>query len=155
MKIILTFALIFLTVVYSVKSQSYISLSFDDPNTIVDEVVDYEAINDSLLLKLKRNNLTATLFVCGKRVDSPEGKALIDSWDEQGHAISNHTYDHRNYGSSKMSFNDFKTDFEKNLRLVNSYSNYKKRFRFPFLKEGDTKEKIDSCREFLKSLDYY
>ena len=138
----------------SVKSQSCISLSFDDPNTNSDQAAEYEAINDSLLLKLKRNDLTAALFVCGKRIDSPEGTALINSWNEQGHSISNHSYDHRNYGSSKMSFNDFKTDFEKNLNLINSYSNYKKRFRFPFLKEGDTKEKIDSCREFLKSLDY-
>jgi len=141
-------------VINSVKSQSCISLSFDDPNTNSDQAAEYEAINDSLLLKLKRNDLTAALFVCGKRIDSPEGTALINSWNEQGHSISNHSYDHRNYGSSKMSFNDFKTDFEKNLNLINSYSNYKKRFRFPFLKEGDTKEKIDSCREFLKSLDY-
>ena len=153
-KFILTFALIFLTCVYSVKSQSYISLSFDDPNVTSDEVAGYEAINDSLLLKLKRNNLTAALFVCGKRVDSPEGNALINSWNEQGHSISNHSYDHRNFGSSKMSFNDFKNDFEKNLPLIESQSNYKKRYRFPYLKEGNTKEKIDSCREFLKSLGY-
>lgn len=154
LKFIFFFSLIFLSDVNPIKSQTYISFSFDDPNTITDDVVSYLEINDSLLMKLERNDLTASLFVCGKRVDTPEGKVLIESWNEQGHSISNHSYDHRNFGSSKMSFNDFKIDFEKNLPLIEAQTNYHKRYRFPYLKEGDSKEKIDSCREFLKILDY-
>lgn len=138
----------------SAKCQSYISLSFDDPRTTDTLLLNWQSRNDSILKTLRDNNLKAALYVSGKGIDSPEGIKLLSQWDAEGHSISNHSYAHRNYGSKKMSFEDFKNDFQRNAVLIRDYKNYDKRYRFPFLKEGDTREKIDSCREFLQNENY-
>ncbi len=138
----------------SAKSQIYISFSFDDPRTTDTLLLNWHGRNDSILKTLSDYNLKSTLHVSGKGIDSPEGSKLLSQWDGQGHSISNHSYAHRNYGSPKMSFEDFKNDFLKNEVLIKDYKNYDKRYRFPFLKEGDTREKIDSCREFLMNENY-
>ncbi len=137
-----------------VNCQSYISFSFDDPQTTPTPLLTWNSINDSILNTLKENNLQAALYVCGKRINSQEGKDLITGWDNEGHSIANHSYEHRNYGSKKMNFEDFKTDFLMNVSLISNYKNYTKLFRFPYLKEGNTLEKIDSCRQFLLSENY-
>lgn len=89
-----------------------------------------------------------------KRVHSQEGQQLLQRWDTERHAIANHSWQHANYGSSKMSFADFREDFLSCDSLIRSYQHYTKRYRFPYLKEGDTREKIDSCRHFLQSENY-
>jgi hypothetical protein len=38
--------------------------------------------------------------------------------------------------------------------IIRNYRNYTKLYRFPYLKEGDTKEKRDSFRLFLKNIGY-
>ena len=138
----------------SAKSQIYISFSFDDPRTTDTLLLNWQGRNDSILKTLRDNNLKSTLYVSGKGIDSQEGIKLLTQWDNEGHSISNHSYAHRNYGSKKMSFEDFRNDFKKNEVLIKDYKNYDKRYRFPFLKEGDTREKIDSCREFLQNENY-
>lgn len=138
----------------SAKCQSYISFSFDDPRTTDTLLLNWQDRNDSILKTLSDFNLKSALYVSGKGIDSPDGKKLLGEWDDQGHSISNHSYAHRNYGSRKMSFEDFKIDFQKNAVLIRDYKNYVKRYRFSFLKEGDTREKIDSCREFLQIENY-
>ena len=136
------------------KSQSYISFSFDDPQTTPTSLLNWNDINDSILNTLRENNLHAALYVCGKRIDTQEGDELISKWDKEGHSIANHSYGHRNYGSNKMTFEDFKADFLLNVPLISSFNNYTKLYRFPYLKEGNTREKIDSCRQFLLNENY-
>ena len=138
----------------SARCQSYISLSFDDPRTTDTLLLNWQNRNDSILNTLRDYNLKSALYISGKGIDSPDGKKLLNEWDDEGHSISNHSYAHRNYGSKKMSFEDFKIDFRKNAVLIRDYKNYVKRYRFPFLKEGNTREKIDSCREFLQNENY-
>jgi len=38
--------------------------------------------------------------------------------------------------------------------MINKYSNYCRYFRFPYLKEGNTEEKVNGFRQFLKQNDY-
>lgn len=57
--------------------QSYISLSFDDPRTSDTLILNWQNRNDSILNTLRKNNLQAALYVCGKGIDSPEGVKLI------------------------------------------------------------------------------
>ena len=47
-----------------------------------------------MLDTLRKRKLKSVLFVCGKRVDSDEGKHLISAWDLAGHEIGNHSYSH-------------------------------------------------------------
>jgi peptidoglycan/xylan/chitin deacetylase (PgdA/CDA1 family) len=136
------------------NNQPTISFSFDDgsikdypQNTNVDW-------NLMLLNKLKQHKIEAVLFVKGKNLDNNRGKEIITSWDNNGHLIANHTYSHPYFNSKKVSLNQFKNELLKNDSLISNYVNYTKLFRFPYLKEGNTLEKRDGFRTFLKKQNY-
>jgi peptidoglycan-N-acetylglucosamine deacetylase len=90
------------------------------------------------------------LFVCGLRVASEKGKNLITTWDNAGHLICNHTYYNTYFNSKKVLLDDFKQEMLKNDSLIKNYKNYTKLFRFPYLKEVNSIEKIEGFRKFLK-----
>ncbi|MFT7898987.1 polysaccharide deacetylase family protein [Tenacibaculum ascidiaceicola] len=137
----------------SLYAQS-ISFTFDDGTLSDRPGYSFEKWNAMLLNKLKNNNVKTTLFVTGKGKDSERGKHLLESWNNDGHSIANHTYTHPNYNSPKVTFEQFKNELLKNDSLIKQYSNYQKYFRFPYLKEGNTKEKIEAFRNFLKEQNY-
>ncbi|WP_417800902.1 polysaccharide deacetylase family protein [Tenacibaculum sp.] len=137
----------------SIYAQS-ISFTFDD-GTLGDRPgYSFEKWNALLLQKLKDNNVKATLFVTGRGKDSERGKYLLESWNNDGHSIANHTYTHPNYNNPKVTFEQFKNELLKNDSLIKQYSNYQKYFRFPYLKEGNTKEKVEAFRKFLTEQHY-
>ncbi len=152
MKQLITSILFLITI--QISSQSKVSFTFDDgslgnrPNYTFDEW------NGMLLKKLKNAKIEAMFFVTGNNKTSTKGKRLLESWNNDGHKIANHTLNHSNYNNDNHSFKRFKDDFIKNDSIINTYSNYCKYFRYPYLKEGNTQEKIDSARLFLNQQDY-
>jgi peptidoglycan/xylan/chitin deacetylase (PgdA/CDA1 family) len=156
MKILSLIILIFYIVISisDIHSQSKVAFTFDDPQTEETPLLSWQEKNDSILNTLERNNIRTTLFVCGHRVSDDAGNELLLSWDSKGHQISNHSFLHKYYHSEKFSYDDFKTDFLKNDSLINSFDNYTKLFRFPYLKEGNTLIKRDSARALLKQRNY-
>lgn len=152
MKQIITTLILLVTI--QVFSQSKVSFTFDDgalgdrPNYTFDEW------NGMLLKKLKDANIEAMFFVTGKNKTGAKGKRLLKSWNNDGHKIAHHTFNHLNFNSERHTFEIFKDDFFKNDSILKTYSNYCDFFRFPYLKEGDTQEKVDSARNFLKEQNY-
>ena len=102
----------------------------------------------------EQGDVKAALFVCGRRVDNPEGKKLLARWDEAGHLIGNHSYSHLYYHSSKIPYEKYTRDLLKGEAVISRLAYFSKFFRFPFLKEGNSKEKRDRFREFLKKQGY-
>lgn len=110
--------------------------------------------NQRLLDQLKKNKLKAILFSAGANKSSPKGKYVLTSWNDAGHLIANHTFSHPNFNSKQVSLEDFKRELTKNDSLIKGYTHYTPYFRFPYLKEGDTKEKVDGFRAFLRQEGY-
>jgi len=131
-----------------------VSFSFDDPNSYKTPLLSWQERNQRILSTLDKYHLKAALFVCGSRVQSAAGKALLKSWDKRDHSIANHSYSHENYNSTSIGCEYFRNDVLKNDSVISSYANYTKLFRYPFLKEGNTMEKRDSMRAFLASRKY-
>ncbi len=136
------------------QGKSSVCFTFDDGNP--KDILNYNYLqwNQMILDTLKANNLQAVLYVCGERLDNPQGKKILESWDKAGHIIANHTFTHLNYNSKKNTFEIYKADFLKCDSLINGYKNFRKYFRAPYLKYGDTKEKRDTLNAFLKSMNY-
>mgnify|MGYP003631327190 FL=1 len=61
---------------------------------------------------------------------------------------------HPNYNSEEWTTNRFIDELLSNDSLIKGYSNYVKLFRFPYLKEGNTPDKIESFRSFMKGQGY-
>jgi len=137
-----------------IYSQSNVAFTFDDPHTKETPMLSWQERNKAILQTLDKNQLQATLFVCGHRVNDANGHQLISEWNDKKHAIANHSFDHRYYHSNKFSYEDFKKDFLKNDSLISGFTNYTKLFRFPYLKEGNTFDKRNSARALMKHYYY-
>ena len=111
--------------------------------------------NESILNTLQKNSIKAALFVIGRNIDSDEGKQLLWPWDKAGHLIGNHTYSHRNYNAPETVVADYLQDILRAEELLKQFPRFRKYFRFPALKEGDTAAKRDTMRAFLAEHSYH
>ena len=135
-------------------SAAEVSLTFDDFDVSDSVMFDAKERNNRLLKTLDSHDLKGTLFVRAKNVESKQGKALLAEWDGKGHEIANHTYSHLSYSSPTVSFEQFSKDLLKAEALLKGSAHFSKRFRFPYLHEGNTQEKRDAFRKFLKEHHY-
>lgn len=136
------------------KNQPTISFSFDDGSIKDFPNNKNESWNKLLLEKLKNNDVKSVLFVKGKNLDNKRGMEILKEWDTENHLIANHTYSHTYFNSKKVTLEQYQHEFLKNDSLINNYKNYIKLFRYPYLKEGNTIEKRDGFRSFLKKHNY-
>ena len=68
--------------------------------------------------------------------------------------IGNHSYSHAYLNSSKTTTESFTADILKCEEVIKSFEQFRKIFRFPYLKEGETAVKRDAIRTFLKQHGY-
>ena len=106
--------------------------------------------NQAILDTLDTYKHKAALFVVGRNIDDDEGKELLKPWDKAGHMLANHTYSHRNYNARETDVREYQQDILRADALLKEFKQFKKYFRFPMLKEGDTLAKRESMRFFLK-----
>jgi len=137
-----------------VQDKPKVSFTFDDGITRNLAGYKFEDWNNRILSTLKNEELRAVFFVTGANKLNKKGKYLLESWSKEGHLISNHTYTHPNYNSEKLSIDDFEEELLKTDKVISKYDTYKKLFRFPYLKEGNTEEKISGFRNILSKHGY-
>jgi peptidoglycan-N-acetylglucosamine deacetylase len=130
-----------------------VALTMDDPTLNLQSMMKWHDANSRILKTVDSRNVRAALFVCGMRVDEPDGAKLLTTWDQAGHLLGNHSYSHLFYGE-RTSYADFAVDFLKNEKIVAPYQNRRPFFRYPFLKEGDTADKRDKFRALLRERGY-
>ncbi|PWJ43192.1 polysaccharide deacetylase family protein [Sediminitomix flava] len=131
-----------------------ISFTFDDGSIRDMPGYTLKEWNEQILTTLDKHKIKAVLFPAGSFLKGEKGEYILSSWNDDGHKIGNHTYNHPYYHSDKISLNDFKQELIKNDSIVKKYSNFIPLFRFPYLKEGNTIEKRDGFREFLSAQNY-
>jgi len=91
------------------------------------------------------------LFAVGEAVDNPHGATILKQWSAAGHRIGNHTYRH---SVVKAPPEEFEAEILRNEEVLRGYSGFRKWFRFPALKEGQTRELRDRLRSFLAGHEY-
>jgi peptidoglycan/xylan/chitin deacetylase (PgdA/CDA1 family) len=109
--------------------------------------------NQALLAALARHKVKAALMVTANRgANQPEGLALARAWGQAGHVIGNHTMSHPDLHQSTLA--QYQQEVLDCDRIIATLPGYTKWFRFTFLREGDTPEKRDGMRTFLKAQGY-
>ena len=139
---------------FSTTKKPQIAITMDDPRVVTSCGLSAEQVNGKILGALAAHKVKAALFVCGMRVDSDTGRALLRSWGEAGHMLGNHSYSHWYLPSKKIALDAFCDDIVKGEAVVTKMPGFEKIFRFPFFKEGDTLEKRDGVRKFLAGRGY-
>jgi peptidoglycan/xylan/chitin deacetylase (PgdA/CDA1 family) len=131
-----------------------VAFTFDDgPNLEVTPRMSAEQRNAAMLGALAKHHVQAALFVtCGFGADKPEGYALAQAWSKAGHAIGNHTMTHPDL--HKIELSQYQQQLLDCDKVTSTLPGYQKWFRFTFLREGNTPEKRDGMREFLRGQGY-
>lgn len=124
-----------------------VAITMDDFSILRIDEKTAERRNQAILSAFRAHSIKAALFVCAANIDNALGPRLLKQWDDEGHVIANHTYSHRNYARSD--FRQYSADILRCDALVKDYKHFKRLFRFPYLKEGDTAEHRDQMRAFL------
>jgi hypothetical protein len=146
--------LFILGLTFHAYAQPYISFTFDDGTTIDMPGYPFEVWNNMILDHLDDAGVKAIFFVKGSNKTDAKGRFLLKSWNDRGEKIANHTFSHPDYNDKDETFEKFKNELLQNDSIINQLSNYIRLFRFPYLKEGDTREKVDQFREFMKTQGY-
>lgn len=136
------------------KPVSQVALTMDDFHWNNSIKLNPEQRNEAILTTLNKYSVKAGLFVIGRNIETDRGEALLADWDKAGHLIANHTYSHRNYNAPEMTAEEFYQDILRAEELLKQFPNFKKWFRFPMLKEGDTAAKRDELRASLARSGY-
>ena len=110
--------------------------------------------NQAILDTLRANSTKAALFVVGRNIEEEQGKQLLSAWDHAGHLIGNHTYSHQSFNAPGTNVQAYEADILRAEALLKDFSRFRKYFRFPALKEGDTAAKRDAMRAFLAQHGY-
>ncbi|HVV69151.1 MAG TPA: polysaccharide deacetylase family protein [Patescibacteria group bacterium] len=89
--------------------------------------------------------------------ESSSGYELLQHWLETGNKLGNHTYSHLDLRN--VSLEEYLNDIEKNDIFLSKISgnkdyNYCKYFRYPYLLEGETKEKYRGIKKYLNDNNY-
>ncbi|WP_422079609.1 polysaccharide deacetylase family protein [Ulvibacterium sp.] len=131
-----------------------VSFTFDDG--ITQDILNYpfKQWNQMILSSLDKAGVKSVFFVTGANKSDSKGKYLLQSWNDKGHSIANHTFSHPNFHSEDLSIKDFEKELLDTDTIISGYNNYQKLFRFPYLKEGASREKIDGIRNVLSQYGY-
>jgi peptidoglycan-N-acetylglucosamine deacetylase len=110
-----------------------------------------ERITRGLLAVLKKHHIQAVGLVTWGRMKDPERTRLLDLWLAEGHELGNHSATHPSL--TQQSAEAFIADVEQGRSALAKYLAAKGKtlrfFRFPFLREGDTLEKLRAVRAYL------
>jgi len=111
-----------------------------------------ERITRALLRTLERHGIRAVGFVIWSHVRGPADERLLDLWLAAGHELGNHSASHLDY--SRTDAATYVWDIERGREGLSRFLAERGRslrfFRFPYLREGDTPEKLDAAREQLE-----
>jgi peptidoglycan/xylan/chitin deacetylase (PgdA/CDA1 family) len=112
-----------------------------------------ESRNQAILGVLAATRAKAAMFVVGEYVEEEHGKTLLQEWDNAGHIIGNHTYSHRSL-NSQITVAEYEQDILRAEEVLKDFKQFRRMFRYPALKEGDTATKRDQVHTFLKAHGY-
>ncbi len=108
-------------------------------------------ITKDILAVFRKHSITAVGMVVGRNMDPADGKQLLDMWLDAGQELGNHTYGHLNYTETPIDV--YVKDALHGLEVLRAQLAPRglapRWFRYPFLCEGNTPEKLDAMRAWL------
>jgi len=154
MKFIAGLAALSASLALSLAQAQTLAITIDDgPDTRSTPHMSAPQRNQAMLDALARHKVQAALFVTsGHGANTPDGMQLLRAWSQAGHAIGNHTVSHPDL--HKVDLASYQQEVLECDRLIRTLPGYQKWLRFTYLREGNTPEKIDGMRSFLREHGY-
>jgi len=110
------------------------------------------AITEGLLGHLRRHGIQAVGLVTWRNVRDETGREILEQWLAAGHELGNHSDTHPSYSTTGIE--EYREDMERARTqieaLLEPHGQRVRYFRFPYLREGDTPEKVAAMRAYLE-----
>lgn len=130
-----------------------IAFSFDDGlNPQLN--IDAQQINHDILKHLKNADIKTIIFPSLIKIGDAQGKNLIRAWGEQNHLIGNHSALHQNLNKDNVSIESYIQSIRDAETVFKDLPLWTQRYRYPFLKEGNTAQKIQAVKLWLHQNNY-
>ncbi len=129
-----------------------IAITFDDSPRHAKGYFDGNTRSKKLIDELRSHQVKQVAFFSVSERLNKEGIERLNRYAKAGHIIANHTHSHPNI--NQLTLENFSQDFLIAHNKLKSFDNYFKLFRFPYLREGDTRLKRDGMRQLLQEHGY-
>lgn len=129
-----------------------IAITFDDAPTADSASMTGDARTQKLIAALARAGIGQAAFFALPRSRGPDELARLGAYARAGHVIANHSNTHRNLRD--LTAEEFMADIAAADAILKPMPGFRPWFRFPFLSEGDTREKRDAVRKALSAIGY-
>lgn len=136
----------------SAVSAKEVALSFDDAPRGSTRFFSGEKRTEVLVDKLKEAKVQQVIFFCNTVGFAERGERRIQKYIEAGHLIANHSHSHPDLHSTDPE--EYWANVMRADAILKSYPAFRPWFRFPFLREGKTKEVRDLVRERMHEVGY-
>jgi peptidoglycan/xylan/chitin deacetylase (PgdA/CDA1 family)/ketosteroid isomerase-like protein len=109
-------------------------------------------ITRDLLAVLARHRIQAVGLVTWSNVQAPGDVRLLEQWLDAGHELGNHSDRHLDYTATDTTayIADVERGRSRLAALLAGRGRVVRFFRFPYLREGDTAEKLGAMRRYLE-----
>lgn len=144
--------IVFLIIPEWANASGRIALTFDDAPRPDGHYFKGTKRTRVLIEVLKKARISRTIFFCNTVRFDKSGKDRIRKYADAGHLIANHTHSHPDL--HQVGSKVFIEEIERAHPILEVFKNFTPLFRFPFLREGKTKEERDEVRRALGSLGY-
>ncbi|NQZ90000.1 MAG: polysaccharide deacetylase family protein [Colwellia sp.] len=134
-----------------VKSKE-IAITFDDSPRSAKGYFDGPNRAKKLIQALKNHNIEQVAFFANSGRLDTEGMQRLQAYSQAGHIIANHTHSHPNF--NKTSLEEYTENFLLADAQLSQFKGFKKLFRFPYLREGNSVQKQNGMREVLNKHGY-
>lgn len=145
-------ALILLFAATSLAQAKELAITFDDSPRQASGYFDGPTRAKTLLAELERHNIPQVAFFSVSQNLDQEGMQRLKTYSDAGHIIANHTHSHPDF--NRLSLQEYADDISRADELLRGFPTFRKWFRFPYLREGDTQAKRDGIRTYLQENGY-
>ena len=144
--------LLFLISISPLSTSKEIAITFDDSPRSAKGYLDGPDRAKKLIDELKSHNIDQVAFFSNSKKLDKEGVQRLQAYSQAGHIIANHTHSHPNF--NKVSLEEYTKNFLQADSELSQFQGFEKLFRFPYLREGNSKQKLDGMRDVLKKHGY-
>jgi peptidoglycan/xylan/chitin deacetylase (PgdA/CDA1 family) len=129
-----------------------IAITFDDAPREDSAYMTGDVRASRLIAAIKAAGIEQAAFFCVPRSRTKAELARLEAYAAAGHIIANHSNTHPNL--REMTAEAYLADIAAADELLKGMQNFRPWFRFPFLSEGNTREKRDAVRAGLRAMNY-
>jgi peptidoglycan/xylan/chitin deacetylase (PgdA/CDA1 family) len=158
MKLCLFFALIVLSLTSAAKQTIEMAITVDDlpVHGQLPQGISRAAVAEKMVSVFKKYKIPEVYgFINAGKVEfDKENLKVLEIWRAADYPLANHSYSHMDLHASSVE--DFQKDIMRNekwLKDLNGSLDWRY-FRYPYLREGDSLEKRNAVRQFLKKENY-